>query len=294
MLRLRLFVATLKAFSLRKPLRHPMTRIRDAAAQGDAEAQYQIGEAYLAGWSVPRHPATGAHWLRLAAEQGHVRAQHSLSLLYMSGAKAMGDAASWLRETAASGNAILFYPNGLDVKPDPEKALVLAKAAAEQGLACAQANLGMFYLRGIGCKQDFTKAQLWCRRAAEQNESVGALGLGFMHEHGFGIERNPSEAARWYAIGTELGNDAAATALGLLHLDGIGVERNLVKAQKLMAGPASRGDALAKKGLTELYAIAESEEQTAIDPDQRDMTDTCVAGTRRARVLGGHQSRYNA
>lgn len=277
--RLRLFVAAIGSFSLRKPLRHPIARIRDAATQGDAEAQYQLGECYLAGWHVPRHPATGAHWLQLAADQGHARAQHSLSLLYMSGARATGDAASWLQETqtdaAASANATLLYPDGLDVPADPEKSLAYAKAAAEQGLACAQSNLGMFYLRGIACEPDYAKALEWCRRAAEQNESVGALGLGLMHEHGFGVERDPAEAARWYGIGAELGNDAAATALGLLHLDGLGVERDLVKARRLMAGPASRGDALAKKGMAELYAIMEA--KAAKDLGTRGVEDACSA-----------------
>lgn len=293
MTRLRLFIAALKDFSLRKPLRHPLALIRGRAAKGDANAQYQLGEAYLAGWSVPRQPATGAQWMQRAADQGHVRAQHSLSLLYMSGAKAMGHAASWLRETAASGNAILFYPDGLDVTPDHGKALVLAQAAAKQGLACAQANLGMIYLRGIGCEQDFSQAQHWCRRAAEQNDSAGALGLGFIHEHGFGTERDPAEAARWYAQATELGNDAAATALGLLHLDGLGVERDLAKARRLMAGPASRGDSLAKKGMAELYAIAESETHKTKEPDQRAATESLVAGARRENI-GGQQSRFNA
>lgn len=288
---LRLFMATIKAFNLRKPLRHPMTRIRDAATQGDVEAQYQLGEAYLAGWAVPRHPATGAHWLRLAAERGHARAQHSLSLLYMSGAKASGDTASWLRETEASGNAILFYPDGLDVPADSKQALRHAQAAAEQGLACAQANLGMFYLRGIGCKQDFAKAQVWCRRASEQNDPVGALGLGFLNEHGFGTKRDPVEAARCYAIGAELGNDAAATALGLLHLDGIGVERDLTKAHKLMAGPASRGDVMAKRGMSELYTLMEAETKT--ESDQRNMTQACVARAQQVHQSGGHPSRHN-
>lgn len=279
---LRLFIAAMGSFSLRKPLRHPMMRIRDAAMRGDAEAQYQLGECYLAGWHVPRHPVTGAHWLQLAADQGHDRAQHSLSLLYMSGARATGDTAFWLQETragaAASANAALLYPEGLDVPADPEKGLTYAKAAAEQGLACAQANLGMFYLRGIGCTQDFAKALEWCRRAAEQNDSVGALGVGLLHEHGFGIERNPAEAARWYGVGAELGNDAAATALGLLHLDGLGVERDLAKARRLMVGPASRGDVLAKKGMAELYAIMEAE--IAKDPDTRGVMDACHANAR--------------
>lgn len=258
----RLFFAAI-GLGCRKPPRHPIARVLAAAKRGDADAQYRMGESYLAGWSVPRHPATGAKWLELAAAEGHVGAQYSLSLLYMSGARAIGDAAHWLRETqsgdAVGANAMLLYPESLDVSADPERGFGYAKAAAEQGLACAQANLGMFYLRGIGCQRNVQQAAQWFRRAAKQNESVGALGLGLLHEHGFGMARDPVEAARWYGISAALRNDAAATALGLLHLDGLGVDRDLVKARRLLMGPASRGDALAKKGLKEIDAMVEAE-----------------------------------
>lgn len=258
---LRLVLAAMTKIGLRKPKRHPLLLIRDAANRGEVEAQFQIGQSYIAGWSLPRHPATAAMWLELAANQGHALAQHSLSLLYMSGAVASGEAAQWFKETrseaAASANATLLYPQGLDVTAAPEMAFVHAKSAAEQGLACAQANLGMFYLRGIGCIQDFSKAQEWFRRAAEQHDSVGALGLGLIHEHGLAITRALSEAARWYAIGAELGNDTAATALGLLYLDGLGVPFNPVKARLLLSGPASRGDTMAQKGLAELGAMTD-------------------------------------
>ena len=73
MTRLRLFIAALRDFNLRKPLRHPLALIRARATNGEAHAQYQLGEAYLAGWSVPRQPATGAQWLQRAADQGHAR-----------------------------------------------------------------------------------------------------------------------------------------------------------------------------------------------------------------------------
>ncbi len=220
---------------------------------------------YLAGWCVPRRPLDAAKWLLLAANQGHVQAQHSLSLLYMTGATASGDAASWLAESkavgAASCNADLLYPEGLDIAPNLEKAVAFAQAAAEQGWGPAQANLGMFYLRGMGCKANFTKAREWSLRAAAHKELVGGLALGVIYEHGFGVERDLHAAARWYAMSAELGNDAAATGLGLLYLDGLGVKRDLAKARQLLLGPASRGNDMAKNGLAEVYAAIEAEAQ---------------------------------
>lgn len=252
--------AVLGAFNPIRKLRHPIVKIRTAAIAGDATAQFQLGECYLAGWCVPRQPLTGAKWLLLAANQGQVQAQHSLSLLYMTGAKAAGDAAAWLTESkmARGGNADLLFPEGLDVAADLEKAVTFALAAAEQGWGPAQANLGMFYLRGMGCKANFAKAREWSLRAAAQKESVGGLALGVIYEHGFGVERDLYAAARWYGMAAELGNDAAATGLGLLYFDGLGVERDIAKARQLLVGPASRGNEMAKNGLAEINAAMNS------------------------------------
>jgi hypothetical protein len=269
---LQLIAAAFGALNPVRKLRHPITLIRAAAIGGDVTAQYQLGESYLAGWCVPRQPLVGAKWLLLAANQGHVQAQHSLSLLYMTGATASGDTASWLAESKAAGvanNADLLYPEGVDVAPDLEKAVTFAQAAAEQGWGPAQANLGMFYLRGMGRKADFAKAREWSLRAAAHKESVGGLALGVIYEHGFGVERDLYAAARWYAMSAELGNDAAATGLALLYLDGLGVERDLAKARQLLVGPASRGNEMAKNGLAEVHAAIEAETQT--EPVQRNI-----------------------
>jgi TPR repeat protein len=226
-----------------------------AARSGCADAQFRLGQAYLTGRGAPNYPTVAVRWLGLAAMQGHAQACHTLSLVYLSGAKAGAPAAIWASEAqqrGTSANVTLLYPEGFDIAPDPAKAFRLAEAAAMQGFACAQANLGMLYLRGIGCVQDFSEAERWCRFAALQQDAGGALGLGILYEHGLGMQADPVEAARWYRIAADQGNDAAATALGLLTLDGRGVHQDLAKAQRLLAGPAMRGNDFARKGLAKL------------------------------------------
>ena len=44
--------------------------LRQAAEQGDAEAQYSLGYRYATGVGVSQDYAEAARWLRLAAEQG--------------------------------------------------------------------------------------------------------------------------------------------------------------------------------------------------------------------------------
>jgi TPR repeat protein len=226
-----------------------------AARTGSADAQYRLGQAYLTGRGTPHYPTVAAKWLRLAAVQGHAKACHSLSLIYLTGARANAPSATWAAEAEDRGtpaNVALLFPEGFDIRPDADKAFGLAEAAARQGLACAQANLGMLYLRGVGCTQDFNEAERWCRFAAIQRDAGGALGLGILYEHGLGVAADHAEAARWYRIAADQGNDAAATALGLLLLDGRGVNQDLQKAHRLLIGPATRGNDFAKKGLAQL------------------------------------------
>ena len=52
--------------------------LRQAAEQGDAEAQYRLAYRYATGVAVSQDNAEASRWLRLAAEQGHTQAQQFL------------------------------------------------------------------------------------------------------------------------------------------------------------------------------------------------------------------------
>jgi TPR repeat protein len=178
-------------------------------------------------------------------------------MLYLSGAMATAPSAGWLAEAAggtgaALANARLLYPQGIDVDRDPARAFAWSSKAAAQGLACAAANLGMLYARGIGCEQDFAAAVAWYRRAADAGDAAGALGLGLMHENGLGVAKDRAAAAGWYERAAAQGNDMAATALALLQLDG--EPGNPAEAARLLAGPATRGNAFAQHRLGLLHA----------------------------------------
>lgn len=250
-------IMALFPFNLLGRLRKPrsLRRLVWSARSGNAEAQYRLAQAYLTGNGAPNYPIVAVKWLRHAAVQGHAAACHSLSLIYLTGARANAPSTTWAAEAKERGvpeNVTLLYPEGFDIPPDADKAFGLAQAAARQGLARAQSNLGMLYLRGVGCTQDFNEAERWCRMAALQRDAGGALGLGILYEHGLGVSADHAEAARWYRLAADQGNDAASTALGLLLLDGRGVIQDIQKAHRLLVGPATRGNDFARKGLVKL------------------------------------------
>ena len=56
-----------------------------AAEQGFAAAQYNLGVMYDNGQGVRQDDAQAVQWYRKAAEQGHAKAQYNLGVAYING-----------------------------------------------------------------------------------------------------------------------------------------------------------------------------------------------------------------
>ena len=56
-----------------------------AAKQGNAGAQYELGEMYARGLGVPRDQTQAVAWYSKAADQGHPVAQYNLGVIYERG-----------------------------------------------------------------------------------------------------------------------------------------------------------------------------------------------------------------
>lgn len=79
-----------------------------AADQGLATAQYELGSLYKIGKGVPRNLVAAANWYRKAADQGFSDAQFSLGFLYYQGSgveKDLVQAKFWFQKAADQGNA---------------------------------------------------------------------------------------------------------------------------------------------------------------------------------------------
>ncbi len=119
---------------------------RPLAEKGDADAQFNIAQAYRLGRGVPVDLAAAKSWLEKAARAGHLDAQTTLGLLlFDSGSR---DAAmQWLKKAADRGEprAMLVYGtalfNGDGVPRDPVLAYAYVSRAAAQGLEPAKSTL---------------------------------------------------------------------------------------------------------------------------------------------------------
>ncbi len=85
-----------------------LKEIRPLAEQGDASAQFNLGQMYRSGRGVPQDYNEAVRWYRRAAEQGQAEAQFGLGVLYRTGEGVPQDyveAMGWFRQAAASGHS---------------------------------------------------------------------------------------------------------------------------------------------------------------------------------------------
>ncbi len=108
-------------FILNKDYPKAVESFKKAAAQGNADAQFNLGVLYSRGRGIPQDYEEAANWFRKAAEQGDVPAQSMLGFLYL---------------------------KGQGVKQDYQQAMFWYLRAAEKGYAIAQHNLGVMYAKG--------------------------------------------------------------------------------------------------------------------------------------------------
>jgi len=211
-----------------------------AAEQGDAAAQYYMGNCYAKGQGVTQNSEEAVKWYRLSAEQEYGEAQNKLGEYYAKGGaglqRDMSEAVKWYRKAAENGNAkALFnlgvcYDNGDGVRKDSAEAVQYYRLAAEKGNAEAQCNLGSCYYLGSGIGMDFTEAAKWFRKAADQGNAAAQVKFGTCLAGGDGVGKDFEEAVKWFRKAADQGNAEAMIKLGDCHANGTGVDKDLKEA----------------------------------------------------------------
>jgi Tfp pilus assembly protein PilF len=115
---------------------------RSAAIKGNADAQFNLGQAYKMGRGVPTDLKQAEEWYRRAAAQGHEEGEANYGLaLFENGKRA--EAAPWLERGVARGNPRTQYVLGImlfnadGVAKDWVRAYALMVRASSTGLEAA-------------------------------------------------------------------------------------------------------------------------------------------------------------
>jgi TPR repeat protein len=160
----------------------------------------------------------------IAANQGHLDAQHALGWLHFNGnlqstPKDATDAMEW---TGPGGNLVPFYYSG-EWGPDRPTAVKWFTSAAEGGHIDSQYALGKLYTNDkLASRDDYKTAVKWytpaaLTQAAEQGDKEAQRALGDLYlSDKLGPIDYPT-ASRWYTKAAEQGCADSQYALGQLH-----------------------------------------------------------------------------
>lgn len=119
---------------------------RGPASRGDADAQFNLAQAYKLGRGVPQDLSQAESWYKKAADQGHLQANDNYGLILFQNNR-RSEAQPYLLQSAARGEPRAQYVlgtghfNGDFVEKDWIKAYALMIRASAQGLPQATSNL---------------------------------------------------------------------------------------------------------------------------------------------------------
>ncbi|KKB12692.1 hypothetical protein VE25_06065 [Devosia geojensis] len=157
--------------------------MREAAANGDARAQFEVAAILTEGRVVEQDYEEAAVWYERSAAQGFAPAQYRLGNLYESGngvEKDLEVARLWYQRAAEAGNRMAMHnlaaihAGGEMGDQDFETAAEWFEQAGERGMTDSQFNLGMLYARGLGVEQDFERSYKWFSLAAHSGDTDAA------------------------------------------------------------------------------------------------------------------------
>ncbi|BCG91106.1 peptidoglycan-binding protein [Mesorhizobium sp. 113-3-9] len=158
--------------------------LRDAAANGDAKALFEIGSRYAESRGVKEDMAAAAKWYEKSAELGFAPAEYRI------------------------GN---FYEKGIGVARDIKKSKTWYQLAAEQGNASAMHNLAVLFAMAADGVTDNESAAHWFQEAADLGVKDSQFNLGILAAKGVGMKQNLEESYKWFALVAKTGDkDAAA------------------------------------------------------------------------------------
>ena len=183
--------------------------IKQAAHDGNFEAQFEMGQIYRRGEGVAKDRTKAAEWYQKAAAQGHVLAQSMLDNMYDNGdgfPRGDEDVVEWYQRRAVQGNA------------------------------SSQFSLGCLFALGRGVTRDMAKADEWYCKAASQGD-IRAQSVVEMWASGESIPDDETSAVKWL-------KQAVARAFAAHDHDSRKTEerRNLELLQEYAAQGGSRSD----------------------------------------------------
>jgi len=256
------------------------------AEDGDADAQFQLGEYYNSEGGVTIDEI--AEWYLKAANQNHAHAQLALALLHLewpSDEDYREQAQYWLERAVQSGcqdavkvlielgptNEYMDYSDllveaeegnpqaqfevgrmlffGVGLRKSPSEGLSLFQKAALAGHPGAQGMLGCAYLFGTNVDRNEVEAIKWLWLSAQQENAEAYYYLAACYCEGWGVAKNDEQAAASLLKSAQMGNAEAQYDLARFYYEGIGLSANEEQAEAWCRAAALQNNEHAKETL---------------------------------------------
>jgi localization factor PodJL len=160
--------------------------LRNAAANGDALAQFEVAARLAEGNGVAQDHKQAFAWYERAAMHGLAPAQFRLAA---------------------------YYERGVGVAVDTERARIWYRRAAEQGHVRAMHNLAVLVVGNGKDDADYAAAAHWFQQAADRGLTDSQFNLAVLYSVGRGVAKDLTESYKWFALAARSGDAGAARKL---------------------------------------------------------------------------------
>ena len=232
---------------------------KQAATEGDVNAQLYLAAAYLYGVGVNKNVDTATHYYIDAAKNGNPLAQYALAESFIDSRHSANNKLGliWLSKSVASGNPKALtklggiYISGKLVSKDIAKGNDLLNQAVAQNYTPAMLVLGNTALE----EEDYKKALEWYTKAANQHDPDAYLALAHAYLQEKSPIKDPQAGFMWTLKAAQAGQSSGKKELGNLYQRGYGVAANQELAEEWLNQAAKDEKAKTKTPPLELAAL---------------------------------------
>ena len=196
-----------------KEFHQAITLLTEAANDGHAASQNNLGHCYEFGKGVKKNEGFALEWYQKSAAQNHSASFINLGYLQMKKYEYQGAFENFLK-ASKNGNEPeswyyigLMHEKGYHVPINAYLAFEYFKKASETGHIASTLKIGDCYFSGTGgIFQDYLKAFDIYKKLALDGNGIAANNLGIMYEEGLGVKVDLECAEMWYKMGAEKNN----------------------------------------------------------------------------------------
>jgi TPR repeat protein len=255
-------------------------------------AAYSLAMRYSTGEGMPQDHREAARLFRIAADQGHARAQHELACRYDEGEgvpQNHSEAARYYRLAADQGHAdaqnniAVCYARGEGVPQNDSEAARYYRLAADQGHAMAQCNTAIYLAKGEGVPQDLSEAARYYRLAADQGHDMAQCHTAICYVKGEGVPQDLGEAARFYRLAADQQYPPAQLGLGVMLIGVVAVDERVPTDPR--AGAKLLAQVVQCEGAEYEQLRLQALELLRQHADQREVVAACCIGCGASRGL---------